>query len=559
MQSTPNPSAAPAPTVANDDDDAQYPRGLKLFLVTIALVSAMFLMSLDGTILATAIPSITNQFNSLGDVAWYGSSYLFAICAFQLLYGKLYIVYRAKTVFLAAVALFELGSLIAGVAPTSATLIVGRTVSGTGAAGMLSGAVIALRGAVPLRRRPMYSGIMYAMHGISSVIGPLLGGVFTDRVTWRLCFLINLPFGLVTVVFIALFLPNRAPTQPGLPLKGKLKQFDLPGTFFLIPSVVSLLLALQWGGSKYPFNDGRIIALFVVAGVLAAAFAVTEIWQGDLATVPVRIVKNKNILGALWYVVFLGGAMLVFSFYLPIWFQTIQGVSATHSGVHTLPMVLSLVLFSIMSGGLATATGQFVPLLIVSSIIATVGAGLLSTLQVDSTIGYWLGYQVLMAAGVGIGLQNAFLVGQVAVPLNDQAVAISVLSFAQTLSSSIFLAIGQAVFQNQLQSALRIQAPEVNPKDVIAGGVTAIRTLVTADQLPSVLGACNTAITQTFYVAVVANGLSLAGPLIMNWLSLKQEAETDEAMNKNFLTQKTETDENQPAQATGMELKDATN
>ncbi|RYC59620.1 hypothetical protein CHU98_g6581 [Xylaria longipes] len=471
------------------EDESQYPPFWKLVLLTIGLLFALFLVSLDGTILATAIPAITNEFNSLNDVAWYGGSYLFAVSALQLLYGKLYTTNSVKWVFLFAVFAFEIGSLVAGVAPTSNALVVGRTVSGVGAAGIFAGAIIIIATAVPLRQRPIYTGILASTHGIASVVGPI---------------------------------PHRPPTQPRLPWKEQIKQFDLSGTFFLIPSIISLLLALQWGGSKYPWSDGRIIALFVVFGVLAIVFWCVELWQKDLATVPLRILKNKNILGGVWYGVWLGASVFIFTYYLPIWFQAIQGVSATQSGIHNLPSILGLVVFALVGGVLATALGQFVPLLIVSSIISAVGAGLLSTLKVDSGIGFWLGYQLIMAAGVGIGAQNVMLVAQVAVPLTDMAMATSILSFTQTLSSSIFLAVAQNVFQNQLIHNLAAKAPGVDATSVINQGATALRKTVTTEQLSAVLEAYNEAIIQTFYVAVAANALSIAGPIFMDWLSLKQ-------------------------------------
>ncbi|KAI1387347.1 MFS transporter [Hypoxylon trugodes] len=517
------------PTVdaATADLEQEYPTPWKLVLLTIALCMAMLIVSLDGTILATAIPHITNEFNSLDDVAWYGSSYLFAVCALQLMYGKFYIMYPVKWVFLAGVVIFEIGSLIAAVSPSSAVLIAGRTISGAGAAGIFAGAIIILATSVPLRQRPLYTGILSSSHAIASVTGPILGGAFTDHVTWRWCFYINLPLGGVAIFFLILFLPAKPPTQPGLPWKEQIKQFDLPGTFFLIPSVISLLLALQWGGAKYAWSDGRIIALFVVFGVLAIIFWIIELWQKDRATVPLRILKNKNIIGGLWYGVCMGAALFVFSYYLPIWFQAIKGVSATQSGIDNLPSILGLVIFSIIGGGLATALGQFTPLLIASSIISAVGSGLLSTLKVNSNIGHWFGYQVLLAAGAGLGAQNVMLVAQVAVPLADMAMATSILTFTQTLSSSIFLAVAQNIFQNQLIKNLAAKAPGIDSGSVVNAGATALSGDVPADQRPAVLEAYNEALIQTFYVAVATSALSIFGPIFMDWISLKQPEKKD--------------------------------
>ncbi|KAJ5115390.1 MFS transporter [Penicillium alfredii] len=520
-------SASDTTTVGEDDASTEKKSPLwRLIAVTIALCAAMFCMSLDGTILATAIPKITTEFGSLDDVAWYGSSYLFTTCAVQLMFGKFYTFYPAKWVFLSGLFIFELGSLICGVAPTSTALIVGRSVAGLGAAGIFSGAIIIIASTVPLRIRPIYTGILSSMHGVACVAGPILGGAFTDHVTWRWCFYINLPFGGITALFIFFFLPATAMPVKKLGWREHVKQFDLPGTFFLVPAVISLLLALQWGGSAYPWSNGRVVALFVVFGALFSVFLGIQMWQKDRATIPIRIMKNRNIWGGVWYGVCLVAALFLFTYYLPIWFQAIKGMSATQSGIDNLPTLVGLVVFSIIGGGLASAIGYYTPLLIVSSVVTSIGAGMLSTLKVDSTIGYWFGYQVLLSAGAGLGAQNVILVAQVAVPPTEMAMATSILAFTQTLSSAVFLSVGQSVFQNRLIANLQSISPDIDAPLVVHSGAMGFRQHFSAAQLPLALHAYNQALVQTFFVAVATSALSIVGPIFMEWLSLKPEKKT---------------------------------
>ena len=177
------------------DDEVVYPSGLKLAVITLALCLSVLLVALDNTIIATAIPRITDDFHALDDVGWYGSSYLLTTCALQLFFGRLYTFYSIKIVFLISIIIFEVGSAICGSAPTSDALIVGRSIAGCGSAGIFAGALVIIAYTVPLRKRPIYTGLIGAMYGIASIAGPLLGGVFTDKVSWRWCFYINLPLG----------------------------------------------------------------------------------------------------------------------------------------------------------------------------------------------------------------------------------------------------------------------------------------------------------------------------------------------------------------------------
>ncbi|CAG8879306.1 unnamed protein product [Penicillium nalgiovense] len=267
------------------EDETHLPTGARLVAIIISILFAMFLVALDRTIIATAVPRIANQFNSLNDLSWYASAYLLTSCATQLSWGKVYTFYSTKTVFLIAILIFEVGSAICGGAPNSKAFIVGRAIAGIGSAGIFSGATVIVAQIVPLAKRPIFVGLMGSIFGISSIIGPLMGGAFTDNVTWRWCFYINLPIGGFTMIL----------------------RLDPLGSMFFLPSVICFLLALQWGGTAYPWSNGRIIALFVIAGVLLIVFVGVQIHLKKDATVPPHIFNQRSIISGVVYALCVGG------------------------------------------------------------------------------------------------------------------------------------------------------------------------------------------------------------------------------------------------------------
>ncbi|KAH8816906.1 major facilitator superfamily domain-containing protein [Xylogone sp. PMI_703] len=508
-----------------DGEDIEYPHGARLAGTTVALCLSVLCFSLDNTIIATAIPRITDEFKTINDVGWYASAYLLAGCAPQLIYGRLYTFYDIKLIYLIAMFIFEVGSLVCGVAPNSSALIVGRAIAGLGGAGIFSGAMLIISKTVPLQQRPTYTSLIGAMFGIASVIAPLIGGALTDKSTWRWCFYMNLPIGGVTIFYILFFYksPGRA-IVPVSSWKAQLKQFDIVGTFLFVPAVVCLLLALQFGGSKYPWHNGRIIALFILSGLLSIAFIIVQIWKQENATVPPRIFKQRNVWGSVVFNITLGASFFVVVYFIPIWFQAIKGASPIKSGVMNIPMVLAVIIFTFISGGGITASGYYGPFLLFSSVLSSIGVGLLTTFHVDTSHSAWIGYQVLYGIGIGAGMQVCFVVVQAALPPADIPVAMALVVFAQTLGGAIFVSVSDNIFSNLLIKNLKEIVPSVTPSIVSSAGATNLKNVIDPQFLPGVLVAYNHAITQTWYTAVALASVSIIGVAAVDWtISLKDK------------------------------------
>lgn len=459
-------------------------------------------------------------------MGWYGSAYLLTTAALQLLFGKFYTFFSIKWIYLIAIGLFELGSLICGVANSSLTLILGRAIAGLGSAGLFSGSLIILAHSVPMATRPLYTGLIGSMYGIASVAGPLLGGVFTDRVTWRWCFYINLPIGAITIAVIALWFedPKRKgpdATQPSQTWRQRLMHFDPIGTLLFMPAVICLLLALQWGGTEYAWGSGRIVALLVVFGVLIAAWLYVQYRQQDLATVPPRIIGKRTVWSGSLYSFCVGGAFLSAVYFIPIWFQSVKGATAVESGVMNLPMLLAVVIMSVVAGGAVTYWGYYAPFMLLGTLLTSVGFGLISTWTQDTDRPIWIGYQVLAGAGVGLGMQQPLMAVQTVLSIEDVPTGTSVVVFLQTLGGALFVSICHNVFTNRLVENLTVILPNVDVASVLRSGATGLASSLTPELLPVVLGAYSSALTRTFLVSAALSAISIIGSAFIEWESVK--------------------------------------
>lgn len=413
--------------------------------------------------------------------------------------------------------------MICGVANNSVTLIVGRAVAGVGSAGLFSGALVILAYSVPLEKRPLFTGLIGSMFGIASVSGPLLGGVFTDKITWRWCFYINLPIGAVTLIVIALFFPDpKRAVQNDDTLIQRIRRFDPFGTAVFMPAIICLLLALQWGGTEYPWDSWRIILLFVFFAVLIIIFVFIQWKQGELATVPPRIIFKRSVYAASFYNFCMSAGFLGSVYYLPIWFQAVQGASAVRSGIMNLPMLISCVVISVIAGATVTFWGYYTPFMLIGSVCIAVGFGLITTFQPDTPSPVWIGYQILAGAGVGFGFQQPLIAVQTVLEMEDVPTGTAVVVFLQTLGGALFVSVGQNIFTNKLVEYISTYVPEFgDPKQVLYLGATSVQTTVPPALLPGVTQAYNDALMQTFYVFTALGAASIFGAVWTEWKSVK--------------------------------------
>jgi MFS family permease len=454
-------------------------------------------------------------------------------CGFILVYGKIYTFFPTKWVFLTGIFLFEVGSALCGAAPTSTSFIIGRAIAGFGSSGIFTGAINILLRSVPLSRRPLFQGIFGACFGVASVAGPLIGGAFTQgKAGWRWCFYVNLPLGGFTILALAFFLKLEE-NKPKMSLKNKLAQLDPLGTFFFLPSIVCLLLALQWGGVTHPWSDWRVVICLVFFAVLFCAFiAVQVVNRHTNATIPSRIFLQRSVLFGGVYQFLLGSTMLGTIVYIPLWFQAIKGTTPVKSGIDTIPMVLGLVVMSILSGIIVSKVGYYTQFLYLGTIFMSIGAGLLTTLKPNSSHEKWIPYQALLGFGVGFGMQQSNLAVQRCLPNRDVPVGTAVIFFFQTFGGALFMSVAQNTFITKFVGQLA-GIPGVNPAIVGQAGATSLRTLVPAESLPQVIEAYNYGVTQgPFFVSMITGCLSILGAVGMEWLSVKDKNPDDVPVNQ---------------------------
>ncbi|KAJ2803871.1 hypothetical protein H4R20_002721 [Coemansia guatemalensis] len=426
-------------------------------IVFLSLALAMLLASLDSTIVSTAIPKIALDFRALSDSTWIFTAYMLTSTALQPLYGRVSDTFGRSPVLVGAIAIFLAGSAACGWAQSMGVLIFGRALQGIGGAGLIALVFIIISDVTTEEERPTYLGVFGAVWTIASVVGPVLGGVFSDKVSWRWAFLINLPMAGVVLIIVVLFMRLPIPRDS---FWDKLKKVDIFGSLVLIGAVVMLLLGLTWGGKIFPWSSARVICLLVFGLLLLIVFILIE-WKVALdPTVPVHLFRNRNVCLSVIGQLFLGVGLFAPMFFIPIWYTIVKNSSAISAGLHLLPYLLSVSVVSVISGFLVTKTGRYREMVIFGTALFTLGSGLIILFDEDINMGQQIGFMIIMGVGLGFNIQTLLIVVQASAPVEDMASATTLFLFTRSLGGSIGIAILQSILQNDIIPKLNYLSSE---------------------------------------------------------------------------------------------------
>ncbi|KAE9977253.1 hypothetical protein EG328_002148 [Venturia inaequalis] len=503
------------------EDTTHHVHGLARFVLVFGLCVTSFLIGLDQLIIATAIPKITTLFHSLEDVGWYGSAFLLCTTSLQPSFGKIYTYFDVKWTYVIALITFEVGSVLCAAANSSKMFIIGRAVAGGGAAGLFGGSMNMIAYAIPMRQRGMFLSLTACMTGIASIAGPLLGGIFTDRLSWRWCFWINLPFGGIAVLIVFFFFKNPARDYDHLSLIEKIQKVDLPGAFFLITSIICLLLALQWGGLTYAWKNSKVWGCLLGFGLLFIVFTALQIRRGENATIPPHIVKKRTVLASAMTLFLLAMGTYVHIYYLPFYFQSVKGTTAEQSGIRCLPYIIAQTAATVIAGVAVTFVGWYTPFIYFGTVLLVVGSGLIYTLSPTSSPAQWIGYQAIAGFGAGSAMGMPFLAVQVVLSTQDMPSGNAISMFFNTIGGAIGISIAQNIFSNTLVKEIPIYVKSVDVHTVINAGAQGFRNVVDPSEVAGTILAYNKSVTTAFVLAIAVSAMAVLTGLLFEWRSVK--------------------------------------
>ncbi len=513
----------------------------QIVITFIGVLLAMFLGSLDQTIVGTAMPRIITDLGGFAHYTWVATAYIIASTITIPITGKLTDMYGRKWFYIVGLTIFIVGSLLCGLSQTMTQIIIFRGLQGMGAGIMMANAFIVIGDLFPPAERGKYQGLMTGVFGLSSIIGPTLGGFITDNLSWHWVFFVNIPLGILIIGLFIFFFPNFRPSN----MKPRI---DYPGIVTLILAIVPAMLALSWGGVEYPWVSLPIITMFAFSAAMTILFVIIE-GRSEEPIIPLWIFKNR-IVGISSIVIFITGiGMFGGIIFVPLFFQGVLGLSATASGSFLTPMMLGVVVGALVSGQvLSRAGGHYRLQGMVGLAIMATGMGLLSTMTVETSYARAVFYIILTGLGLGISMPLYIIAVQNAVPYAIMGVATSTTAFFRSIGGAFGLAIFGSVMNNRFASELvngispaakEIISPE--PLDSLAHNPQALMSPEAAEQLWSFFEpfgeqgaalfehvfeamklALSSAITQVFFIGFIVVAIAWVVNLFIKEIPLRK-------------------------------------
>ncbi|MGJ5898092.1 MDR family MFS transporter [Streptomyces niveiscabiei] len=431
----------------------KQPRSVRVVLL--ALMITMMLAMLDNMIVGTAMPTIVGDLGGLEHLSWVVTAYTLATAAATPIWGKLGDMYGRKATFMTSIVIFLIGSALSGMAQDMGQLIAFRAVQGLGAGGLMVGVMAIIGDLVPPRERGKYQGMMAGVMALAMIGGPLVGGTITDHWGWRWAFYINLPLGVVALGLISVVLH--------LPRKRAQARIDYLGAALLTVGITSIVLVTTWGGTEYAWTSARIMELIAIGVASLVGFV---FWQKKAAEpiLPLHIFRSLNftLMSVIGFVT--GFVMFGATLFLPLYQQSVQGASATNSGLLLLPMLGAMLVTSMVAGRITTSTGRYKVFPVAGSVLMIAGLYLLSTMDTGTSRFTSGVYMAVVGLGMGCLMQITMLVAQNSVEMKDMGVASSSATLFRTLGSSFGVAIMGALFNNRVQDVMSERAGALGSK-----------------------------------------------------------------------------------------------
>lgn len=500
--------------------ETQTPDRKHILLVFVGLILAMLLAALDQMIFSTALPTVVGDLGGVEHMLWVTTAYILAATIMMPVYGKLGDLFGRKSLFIFAISVFMVGSIVGGLAHGMPELIAGRAIQGLGGGGLMILAQAIIADVVPARERGKYMGIMGGVFALSSVAGPLLGGYFTESLTWRWCMWINIPLGIAAIISAVMFLhlPKRTQGKP---------KIDVAGMMTLAVASAAIVLATSLGGNTYDWGSPQIIGLWVLGAVVGVAFVFIESRASE-PVMPLYLFKKRNFNLTTGAGLITGIAMFGALAYMPTYLQMVTGVTATQAGLLMIPMMGAMLITSIGSGQFVTRTGTYKFLPVVGSVFIALGLFLLSTMTPDMHLWLRCIYLAVMGLGLGLTMQLLVLIVQNSFPISAVGTATASNNYFRQIGASIGSAAVGSLFTSHLLNLLGERLPAGAP---IAGDFNSLTPSAVQDMAPEVqdaiVGAYNDALTPVFLLMVPLLAISFVLLLFVKEEKLATTIERD--------------------------------